>query len=73
MKTVELDGVTFAYDVAGEEHEETIFTIHGGRGAGDYKSDFNAYKCLADQYRVISYDQRGHGKSSLTPPFTSPS
>lgn len=70
MPQITLDGVTFTYAVAGEENEETIFTIHGGRGAGDHKSDFALYRELSDRYRVISYDQRGHGKTTDTPPFT---
>jgi proline iminopeptidase len=70
MPTIEVNGTTFNYSIAGEDNEETIFTLHGGRGAGDHQSDFGAYKVLADRYRVISFDQRGHGKTSLTPPFT---
>ena len=70
MPTVTIDGATFNYAVAGEENKRTIFTLHGGRGAGDHKSDFATYSRLADEYRVISFDQRGHGKSSETPPFT---
>ena len=70
MPTVTIDGATFNYAVAGEENKRTIFTLHGGRGAGDHKSDFATYSKLADEYRVISFDQRGHGKSSETPPFT---
>lgn len=70
MPTVTLDNTTFNYAVAGEGNRNTIFTIHGGRGAGDHKSDFKAYRALADEYRVISYDQRGHGKTTDTPPFT---
>jgi len=70
MPTVTLDGVTFNYAIAGEGNSPTIFTIHGGRGAGDHRGDFRAYADLADTYRVISFDQRGHGKSSETAPFT---
>lgn len=70
MPTIQVNGVTFNYSIAGEGNEETIFTLHGGRGAGDHRSDFNAYKVLADRYRVISFDQRGHGKTSDTAPYT---
>lgn len=38
--------------------------------AGDHRSDFKAYSPLGDQYRVLSFDLRGHGLSSPTKPYT---
>jgi pimeloyl-ACP methyl ester carboxylesterase len=40
------------------------------RVSGDHKSDFRAYSVLSDQYRVLSFDYRGHGQSSSTKPYT---
>lgn len=37
---------------------------------GDYRSDFQAYSPLGDQYCVLSYDYRGHGRSSRTKPYS---
>jgi len=37
---------------------------------GDHKSDFRAYSPLQDAFRVLSFDYRGHGQSSVTEPFT---
>jgi len=48
----------------------TIMLVHGGRGIGDHASELEAYRPLADEYRLIAYDQRGCGRSSETPPFT---
>ena len=70
MPTVNLNGATFCYEVAGESHEETIVVLHGGRGIGDHRGDFRAFLPLADSYRLMAYDQRGCGFSSLTPPYT---
>lgn len=70
MPTIELNGATFCYDVAGEVHDETVVVLHGGRGIGDHRGDFAAFRPLSDRYRVLAYDQRGCGLSSLTPPFT---
>ncbi|MCF1742538.1 alpha/beta fold hydrolase [Paradevosia shaoguanensis] len=70
MKTIHLNGADFVYDIAGEEHEDTIIVLHGGRGIGDHRGDFQAFAPLTDHYRVIAYDQRGCGESSLTPPYT---
>lgn len=44
--------------------------LHGGRGIGDHRGDFEAFLPLTERCRVIAYDQRGCGESSLTPPFT---
>jgi proline iminopeptidase len=69
MPTVQLNGATFVYDDIGDKDAEVIFALHGGRGIGDRKGEFNAYKALSDRYRVIAYDQRGCGETSLTPPY----
>ncbi|MCL2896880.1 alpha/beta fold hydrolase [Brenneria tiliae] len=69
-RRIALNGATFAYRLAGEEHRETIVALHGGRGIGDHRGDFRAFLPLAARYRLLAYDQRGCGQSSLTPPFT---
>jgi len=69
-KTVRLNGCTFCYDVLGEGNADTIFVLHGGRGIGDHRGDLRAFSSLADEFRVIAYDQRGCGDTSLTPPYT---
>ncbi|WP_435169353.1 alpha/beta fold hydrolase [Falsirhodobacter sp. 1013] len=66
---ITLNGCTFRYRIAGEEHPETIILLHGGRGIGDHLGEWNAYKALADRYRVIAYDQRGCGLSTITYPM----
>jgi proline iminopeptidase len=70
MKTIEVAGAQFCYDEAGEDRDGTLIVLHGGRGIGDHRSELEAYRPLADRYRVIAYDQRGCGRTSLTPPFT---
>ena len=54
----------------GSPRRGTIILLHGGRGIGDHAGELEAYRPLADEYRLIAYDQRGCGRSSLTPPFT---
>lgn len=67
---VELNGTRFRYRLAGEGNERTVFLLHGGRGIGDLHGEWSAYRALADRYRVIGYDQRGCGLSSITHPMT---
>ncbi|WP_332116735.1 alpha/beta hydrolase [Azorhizobium caulinodans] len=69
-RSIALNGARFVYDVAGEAHDETIVVLHGGRGIGDHRADFQAFLPLTDRYRLLAYDQRGCGLSSLTPPYT---
>ena len=70
MKTIDVAGARFCYDEAGEDLDGAIIVLHGGRGIGDHRPELEAYSPLADRYRVIAYDQRGCGRTSLTPPFT---
>ncbi|WEX08004.1 alpha/beta hydrolase [Chelativorans sp. AA-79] len=70
MPTVALNGATFVYDEAGSADAEPIIALHGGRGIGDRHGEFNAWSALSDTYRLIAYDQRGCGQTSLTPPYT---
>ena len=67
MKSIDLDGAQFRYDEIGEDRDGTIIVLYGGRGIGDHRGEFVAYRPLSDRYRVIAYDQRGCGASSLTP------
>jgi proline iminopeptidase len=69
-RMIALNGATFRYATAGEQNGETIVVLHGGRGIGDHSGDFQAFLPLADRYRLLAYDQRGCGLSSLTPPYS---
>lgn len=70
MKTIDIAGAQLKVVDIGEPKKGTIFLLHGGRGIGDHASELAAYRALSDEYRVIAYDQRGCGASSLTPPYT---
>lgn len=67
---IELNGARFRYRIAGEGNPRTLFLLHGGRGFGDYSGEWAAYGALSDRYRVIAYDQRGCGQSSITYPMS---
>ncbi|KAK2012025.1 alpha/beta-hydrolase [Colletotrichum eremochloae] len=67
---VDINGARLAYRIAGPEHAPLMITLHGGRGMGDHRSDFKIYSQLSDKIRVLSFDYRGHGQSSLTKPYT---
>lgn len=49
------------YNIFGENNEETIILIHGLDSAG--ATFFNITEDLAKEYKVITYDQRGHGQT----------
>ncbi len=66
-----INGALLAAHEIGEDVKGTIMTVHGGRGSGTHAADFRAYAPLADAgFRIVSYDQRGHGDSSQTLPLT---
>lgn len=50
--------------------EKTSLLTKGWHYPGDHKSDFKIYSQLSEKIRVLSFDYRGHGQSSLTKPYT---
>ncbi|KAK7949250.1 uncharacterized protein PG986_010136 [Apiospora aurea] len=77
VQFVEINGARLAYRIAGPSDAPLFITLHGGRGMGDHRSDFKAYRPLSagssgggGGYRVLSFDYRGHGRSSATKPYT---
>ncbi|KAF6812584.1 proline iminopeptidase [Colletotrichum musicola] len=70
VEFVNINGAKLAYRLAGPEDAPLMITLHGGRGMGDHRSDFKIYSQLSDKIRVLSFDYRGHGQSSLTKPYT---
>lgn len=70
MKFASINGARIAYAEGGETHSRTIVTLHGGRGIGTHESDYAAYQSLTDEFRLLSYDMRGHGESSNEAPLT---
>lgn len=58
---VELDGYRFHVDIFGAAHLPPVIVVHGGPG-GD-ANYLHALQALAQDYRVIFYDQRGTGLS----------
>ncbi|KAL3455823.1 alpha/beta-hydrolase [Aspergillus heterothallicus] len=71
---IEVNNATLAYRLAGPDDVDAplIITLHGGRGFGDHSSDFQAFSPLAQttDYRILSFDYRGHGLSSRAGPYT---
>lgn len=65
-----INGAELAYSLAGAGQAHPMIVLHGGRGYGTHGGVFDTYRPLSDRYRVIGYDMRGHGSSSVTGPFT---
>lgn len=57
-----VDGVELAYDVAGEG--TPLLLVHGSALSKAIWRGFGYTKAFRDQYRVITMDLRGHGRSS---------
>ncbi|KAH6977551.1 Alpha/Beta hydrolase protein [Ilyonectria sp. MPI-CAGE-AT-0026] len=67
---VMINGANLAYEICGPDDGLLMITLHGGRGMGDHRKDYEVYGQLSDKLRVLSFDYRGHGQSSRTKPYT---
>lgn len=68
--TAAVNGAELYYEIHGEDNDQTILTFHGGPGISDHQKAVTAFGPLAEEYRLVAYDHRGCGQSSLTPPYT---
>jgi pimeloyl-ACP methyl ester carboxylesterase len=55
------DGTELAVNVLGPQNAPTVVLVHGF--SGDLTLWHFQWKALAGEYRVVLYDQRGHGRS----------
>lgn len=65
-----INGADLYYEVSGPDDAPAIVTLHGGPGISDHQKAAEAFKPLTDCYRVVAYDHRGCGQSSLTEPYS---
>lgn len=63
--TLRVPGAHLAYEVSGTG--PLLLLIPGGSGNGSGYTGIGSY--LADQYRVVIYDRRGAGRSTLDEPY----
>ncbi len=71
-QTIEVNGVKLVYDDSGASGKTraTIVTLHGGPGMSSRAGDWAAFQPLTDEFRLISYDQRGNGQSEGGEPYS---
>jgi pimeloyl-ACP methyl ester carboxylesterase len=61
-------GTTFVREVAGPPGAPTVILLHGLTATGGLNWMY-AFEPLADRYRVLAVDHRGHGRGIRTPRF----
>lgn len=66
----DIDGAELYYEVHGPDDAPAIVSLHGGPGISDHAKGKEAFEPLTDDYRLVVYDHRGCGQSSLTPPYS---
>ena len=66
----EINGARLSVSLQGITNDHPMVLLHGGRGYGTHPALFESYLPLADRYRLIAFDMRGHGASEAVAPFT---
>lgn len=60
---IQINGCNHYLEEMGPKDAPAILTFHGGGGMGDSRPKRQAFGPLSDQYRVITFDARGCGRS----------
>lgn len=66
----EINGASLYYEVHGPDDAPAVVSLHGGPGISDHQKGKEAFEALTDNYRLVVYDHRGCGQSSLTEPYS---
>ena len=64
------DGARLLAESAGDPASPLLVALHGAPGLGSHLDTSRSFGRLAHSLRVVTYDARGCGASSLTPPYT---
>ncbi|TAQ89589.1 hypothetical protein B7494_g2066 [Chlorociboria aeruginascens] len=67
------DGIHLHVKVLGDDTKPTkplLIGLHGGPGLSTLQEPESSFSFLSDTFRVLVFDARGSGESSLTGPFT---
>ena len=64
-----IDGVQLFYEAVGAEGYYPLLLLHGGPGL-DHTYLRPWFDCLADAFRLLYVDLRGHGRSERVAPAT---
>jgi proline iminopeptidase len=70
MPTLTINGAEIYYEILGEQNDQAVMALHGGPGIADHRGEQSGLGGLSDQYKLVTYDHRGCGRSSETPPYT---
>jgi pimeloyl-ACP methyl ester carboxylesterase len=65
MPKVRVDGVKLWYEIAGSESDDAVVLVHGSWA--DHTAWQQVVPRLAQSFRVVTYDRRGHGRSESMP------
>jgi len=67
---VTINGAQLEVDDQGEPGAPVLIAHHGGPGMGDRSDYTTAFAPFSDRFRIITFDARGSGASSETPPYS---
>ncbi len=70
MPILNVNGADIYYEVLGEQNTQAVLALHGGPGIADHRGEQKGLGGLSDQYKLVTYDHRGCGRSSETTPYT---
>lgn len=53
---VSINGATLHYASAGDPSSTPFLVLHGGRGFGDHRADFNTFLPMSESHHLVGID-----------------
>ncbi len=68
--TEQINGARLVVEVLGPDDAPAMIVHHGAPGLGSRAEPVRSFGPFSDTFRIVTFDARGSGESSDTPPFT---